>query len=194
MRTVIILIAIISSFSYLNAQEPDKTALILIDIQDFYFEGGAVELVNAQVAGEQAQMLLQLFRDMGLLVVHVKHKASKGSDINKVVWPLENEKVIEKTEVNAFIGTDLKEYLDAHQIEHIVMAGMQTHMCLEAGVRAAADFGYKVSVVEDACATRDLSYNGVVIPAEQVHFSTLSTLRSYAHIMKQEVFREKFLN
>lgn len=194
MRTVIILTVFISSFTYLNAQEPDKTALILIDIQDFYFEGGAVELVDAQEAGEQAQKLLQLFRDKGLLIVHVKHKATKGSDINKVVCPLVNEKVIEKTEVNAFIGTDLKEYLDAHHIEHIVMAGMQTHMCLEAGVRAAADFGYEVVVVEDACATRDLTYNGLVIPAEQVHFSTLSTLKSYAYIMKQEVFQEKFLN
>jgi len=35
-------------------------------------------------------------------------------------------------------------------------------------VRAAADLGYKVTVIHDACATRDQEFNGQVSPAAQV--------------------------
>ena len=40
---------------------------------------------------------------------------------------------------------------------------MMTHMCIDATARAAADLGYKVSVIEDACASRDLTYKSKVV-------------------------------
>jgi nicotinamidase-related amidase len=60
---------------------------------------------------------------------------------------------------------------------------MQTHMCLEGGVRAAHDFGFICFVVQDACATKDLVYDSITIPAKEVHFSTLHTLRAYSKII-----------
>ena len=167
---------------------------MLVDIQDFYFPGGAMELVNANEAGLIASNVLQLFRENKLLVIHIKHKAKKGAAINEVVRPFPNELVLTKTEVNAFKGTQLKAQLDKHGIKRLVIVGMQTHMCLEAAARASADFGYKVTVVEDACATRDLKYNDVLIPSAQVHASTLNTLQSYASVISFEVFKEKFFN
>jgi nicotinamidase-related amidase len=63
---------------------------------------------------------------------------------------------------------------------------MMTHMCVDATARAAADFGFQVWVAEDACATKDLEYNGTVIPAEHVHKAFLAALRSYGQVMTSE--------
>jgi len=64
-----------------------------------------------------------------------------------------------------------------------VLCGMQTHMCLEAATRAAADLGFECIVIGDACATKDLKFGDKVIKAEDVHYSTLATFRPYAKVM-----------
>ena len=51
---------------------PD-TALLVIDIQNFYFEGGLVPLTGSVEAGEQAKRVLDAFRAKRLPVMHVRH-------------------------------------------------------------------------------------------------------------------------
>ena len=59
-----------------------------------------------------------------------------------------------------------------------------THMCLDAGVRAACDLGFECAVLHDACATRALEFEGQSIPAAQVHGSFLAALgMAYATII-----------
>jgi nicotinamidase-related amidase len=95
------------------------------------------------------------------------------------VTPLDSEKVISKDSINSFKDTDLLEYLRQNDIKKLVICGMMTHMCVEAAVRAAADYGFEVTLVEDACATRALKYGEKEIPAEDVHYSTLASLSGY---------------
>lgn len=170
------------------AQKLDSTALILIDIQDFYFPGGAAELVEPEKAAKQASLVLKHFRENDGLVVHVKHKVNSGGDIYKSVVPIENEKVLTKTEVSCFNGTDLNIFLKEKNIKNVVLVGMQTHMCLEGGTRAAYDLGYKCTVIHDACATRDLKFGESTIKAADVHASTLATLKSYAKVVNFEEY------
>lgn len=123
------------------------------------------------------------------MVIHVKHDFAPGGGIHKAVAPLDGEKVIIKNEVNAFINTDLEAFLRNHERRELVIAGMQTHMCVEAAVRAAKDLGFVCTVISDACATRDLSIDGKTVSAEDVHLSTLATLnRTYARVMSLEEF------
>ena len=173
-----------------NAQKLDSTALILIDIQNFYFPGGAAALVEPEKAAEKAKLLLNYFRDNNGLVVHVKHDFNPGGEINIMVKPLESEKVFTKKEVNAFLNTGLNDYLKQNNIKYVTLCGMQTHMCLEGGTRAAHDLGYECTVVEDACATRDLKFGEVTIKAKEVHYSTLATLKSYAKVLSLNEFVE----
>ena len=63
---------------------------------------------------------------------------------------------------------------------------MQTHMCLEAATRAAADFGFSCIVIGDACATKDLKFGDKVIKAEDVHYSTLATFKPYAKVLNTD--------
>ncbi len=160
-----------------------EQALLIIDIQYFYFPGGDMALVDPEKAASNAGILLDHFRERDDLVLHVRHNYSPGGEIYDLVKPLNDEYVLTKNEVNAFLGTSLDSILKANSIMELVLCGMQTHMCMEAATRAAADLGYNCIVVEDACATRNLKYGDKLVAASDVHLSTLATLRSYAKII-----------
>jgi nicotinamidase-related amidase len=141
-------------------------------------------LENPEDASLNARKILDKFREKGLLVVHIRHNVQSGVEIHKSVSPIEGEKVISKNCPNAFKDTDLLEFLKSNKIKHIVIVGMQTHMCLEAATWAARDFDFDCTVIADACATRDLKYGDTVIKAQDVHLSTLSSLNgAYAKVM-----------
>lgn len=180
-----------------DASPGDSTGLLLVDIQNFYFPGGQVPLRGAEAAAKQAGQILKWFREKGWPVFHVRHiskklaaspdKLGREWEIHETVTPLGGERVIVKHHVSSFRDTRLDEMLKSAEIQHLVVCGMQTHMCLEAAVRTAADLGYRVTVVGDACATRDLEFEGTLVPAHLVHASTLATLKSgYANLSTTE--------
>jgi nicotinamidase-related amidase len=167
------------------------TALLIIDIQNFYFPGDGPGLVNVIPASLNAREVLLTFRDKKQLVIHVRHKSSKGFEINKNVEPIAGEKIITKEDVNSFKDTDLLEYLKKNDITRLVLIGMQTHLCLEAATRAAHDFGFECVVIEDACATKDVKYGDKVVKAEDVHYSTLATINNtYGKVINLKTFKE----
>ncbi|EGB14271.1 isochorismatase hydrolase [Pseudodesulfovibrio mercurii] len=171
------------------------TALLLIDLQNDYFPGGRMELVGGPEASARAAEALALFRKRGLPVYHVRHESTyegatfflpgtEGAAIHGSVRPLEGESVITKHYPNSFRDTDLLAQLRAAGVERLAVAGMMTHMCLDAGVRAAADLGFDCLVLADASATRDLVFAGRTIPAGQVHGAFLAALgAAYARVL-----------
>jgi nicotinamidase-related amidase len=176
-----------ASFSDLD----EHTALLIIDIQAFYYPEGAVPLVSPEAASANAKRLLDRFREEGMKVIHVGHNVREGGAFHPDVAPLEVEKVFMKDEVSAFNGTELDSYLRAEGITRLVICGMQTHMCVEGATRAAYDLGFEVIVVGDACATRDLEYGDQAVPAASVHASTLATIhRIYAEVVETGAFLE----
>ena len=177
-----------------------KRALILIDIQNDYFEGGKWSLEAMQIASTNAARVLAAARAAGDKVIHVRHEFegkdapffapdSTGADIHPLVQPLAGESVVLKHQVNAFLGTDLKAQLDATGIEQITLVGAMSHMCIDAAARASADFGYATTVIHDACATRDQDFEGRSIAAEQVHAAYMAALAfAYASVVSTEQY------
>ncbi len=174
-----------------------NTALLLIDIQKDYFPGGKMELVEPLAAAKRAYMLLQCFREHGGHHVHIQHVSLKpdaaffisgdrGTDIHDAAAHFEGEPIVQKHYPNSFRETNLLELLNDWGIERVVICGMMTHMCVDATVRAAADFGFKVIVAEDACATRDLRHGDTSIPADHVHKAFLAAFKSYGQVMTAE--------
>ena len=88
-----------------------ETALVIIDIQYFYFPGGSLPLVEPEKASRNTAKILAQFRDQGMLVVHIKHNAKSGAEIYPDVKPVKGEKIITTNEANGFAGTDLLKYL-----------------------------------------------------------------------------------
>jgi nicotinamidase-related amidase len=182
MKKLVFFLFIMTTVIISRSQVPDSTALVIIDIQDFYFPGGSLPLVHPELAARKAADLLAWFRERKMPVVHVGHLAKSGTGFQELVRPLPGEKIIMKKEVNAFLNTDLDAYLKDHHIRNLILCGMQTHMCLEGATRAAHDLGYACTVAADACATRDLTYLETTVKAADVHASTLATLKSYATV------------
>jgi len=175
-----IMVFLLIVFLYPNPEkENNATAMLLIDIQDFYFPGGRSPLENPEKASLNAQKILEKSREKGMLVVHIRHNARSGAEIHKQVTPINDEKVISKDHVNGFRDTDLLKYLRDHKVKKLVICGMMTHMCVEAATRAAHDFEFDCILIGDACATRDLKYGNQLIKAVDVHLSTLSSLDGY---------------
>lgn len=164
-----------------------SNALVMIDLQNDYFPGGAMELVGSDTAARRAKELLTAFRKRGLLVIHIQHislkpgatffiPGSPGTDIHPLVLPEKGELVFQKSLPNSFRDTSLLYHLDKEDITHLTIAGMMTHMCIDTTVRAAFDRGFSCTVAHDACATLDLSFNGETVPAAQVQTSFLAAL------------------
>ena len=157
-----------------------KQALVLIDLQNDYFPGGRLTLVGTEAAADNAAKLVAEFRAQKASVIHVRHESldpnptfflpgSAGAEINAKVKNKGDEPVITKNQVNAFQSTDLKRILDEQGITDLVIVGAMRHMCVDGATRAAVDFGYATTVIHDACATLDMEFNGVKVPAAQVH-------------------------
>ena len=84
---------------------------------------------------------------------------------------------------NAFRDTALLEFLRTAAVSRLAIAGMMTHMCVDASVRAAADYGFAVALAHDACATKELAFNGARIPAELVQSSFLAALAALVSVL-----------
>ena len=180
------------------------SALIIIDIQNDYFEGGSMSLVGSEKASENAKQILEQFRADSLPIVHIQHIAArptatfflpetKGAEIHENVKPLGQEKVIVKHFPNSFRETELLGYLKNENITDLVICGMMTHMCIDATTRAAKDFGFNIILIGDACATKDQEINGQVVKAEEVQKSFLAALNYYYSSVKttQQYLEEK---
>ena len=103
--------------------------------------------------------------------------------IHESVRPLSTEPVITKNFPNSFHATDLLERLKADNVGSLLICGMMSHMCVDATVRAAFDLGFSCILTHDACATRELTFNGITVPAAQVHASYMAALGAvYAQV------------
>jgi len=191
MKKIVFSIMILTILGVNLLAQPRSKALLIIDIQDFYFPGGKSALVEPEKAAANAALLLDRFRKDKMLVIHVRHNSETGMKINDIVKPLPSEKIITKNAVNCFVKTDLLDYLKTNKIDSLVICGMQTHMCVEAATRAASDMGFKCILIHDACATKDLKFGDRIIKATDVHYSTLSTLKNYAIVESTEDYLKK---
>lgn len=177
-----------------------KTALVLVDIQNDYFDGGDWPVDKMDTVSANAARLLESARAKGDTVIHIRHEipsdeapffrpGSEGAQIHASVAPAEGEPVILKHKANSFQDTSLRQDLDAAGVTDVVICGAMSQMCIDATSRAAADFGYAVTVVEDACGAKELAHGGVEVPAEQVHAAFMAPLAmSYAKVVRADDF------
>jgi nicotinamidase-related amidase len=173
-------------------------ALLLIDIQNDYFPGGAMELVGSPQAGIQAGRLLDAFRQKSLPVIHVQHISTRpgasffvpdtaGVRIHESVAPMAGETVLQKNFPNSFRETPLLTHLRKLEVTQLVIAGMMTQMCIDTSTRAAADLGFQCVLAHDACATKALSFAGATVSAENVQTAFLAALNGlFARVLSAE--------
>lgn len=177
-----------------------KRGLIVVDLQKEYLPTGKLPLSGIESAAANAARVIADARAAGMPIFHIRHEflhgeapvfipGSEGVEIQPAVAPADGEPVIVKNYVNAFRDTDLRQQLDAKAVEEVVVVGAMSHMCVDAAVRAAADMGYPVTVLHDACATLDLEFQGVTVPAAQVQAAMMAAFEfGYAAVKSTDEY------
>ncbi len=80
-------------------------------------------------------------------------QGSRDHEIIEELKPRAGESVLNKTSIGAFASTGIDHLLRALGKDQLYMTGVSTNMCVESTAREAADRGYLVTIVENACAT-----------------------------------------
>jgi nicotinamidase-related amidase len=88
-----------------------------------------------------------------LLASCSNHVGSREHEILDELKPVAGEHVLRKTTVGAFASTPIDSLLRSLRVDQLYMVGVSTNMCVETTAREAADRGYQVTLVEDACGT-----------------------------------------
>ncbi len=184
----------IAAFMAERAIEPDKTALVIIDMQ--YATGHRTGALARRMEAEgtwstvawrfdrihnlvipNAQKLLERFRARRRRIAYVtlgcaladysdapphmvKLLSANGSLVGsrqhaivEELAPAPGDALVNKTTIGAFASSGIDSLLRAWGVQQIYMLGVSTNMCVETTAREAADRGYLVTLVEDACAT-----------------------------------------
>ena len=164
-----------------------KRAVIIVDLQKDYLATGRFALTGIDAAAANAARIVEASREKGDRIVHVHHISKEadsplfapntdGIQPIPAVAPQEGDTVVIKNYPNSFRETVLQQTLQAEGISDVVVIGAMSDVCIDATARAAADLGYNLTVVHDACATRDKAFGDSVVPAAQVHATIMSAL------------------
>jgi nicotinamidase-related amidase len=180
-----------------------NSALLLLEIQNDYFPNGRIPLEKSLDASAKALSALLAFREKKLPIIHAQHistqpdatyflPCTKGAEFYPTVAPNKNETIIKKHYPNSFKDTGLLNHLIKNQINHLVICGMMTQLAIDATVRAAYDLGFSCTVLQDACAARQLEFNQSTISEQHVHFAFLAALQnSYATVLSTDDYLQK---
>lgn len=174
-------------------------ALIVVDVQkgfdDHAYWGGNR---NNPTAENKVAQILAKWRELELPIFHIQHSSTEpqsllnpqhpGFELKDGFQPQGNEPLIVKHVNSAFIGTNLKERLDAQNIDTVVIVGLTTNHCISTTTRMSGNLGYNTYLVADATATFDrVGINGEKYEAEMLHLTTMANLRDeFAQVVNTE--------
>jgi nicotinamidase-related amidase len=162
------------------------TSLLLLDAQINMFDPSE-PVFGAQHLLETLQSLLAKTRASNIPVVYIQNNGSEGYPdqpntpgwfIHPSIAPQKEDLIFQKTSPDAFHKTALHRELQSCGIRRLIVAGMQSELCIDATCRHAVDLGYQVTLVGDAHST----FDSEGAPAEKVIAETNQELSALVQI------------
>lgn len=135
-----------------------KTALLVVDVQNALIKA---KPYHVDIFLNDLKRLIFHCRKNAIEVIFVRHHdddlkyGSHDWEIFSELEPSSEEKIIDKTFNSAFRDTELRKYLDQRGISQVIITGMQTELCIDATIKVAFEFGYKVIVPKGLTSTFD---------------------------------------
>lgn len=166
-----------------------KRALLVIDVQNEYVTG-ALKICHPDLLTSipNIEVAMDAAADHGAALVLVQHvegedapvfaRGSDGAALHSSVADRDPDHLITKSDVSAFAGTDLEEWLRANDIDTVAIAGYMTQHCCAGTARDAAALGFTVEFLSDATGTLDLVNAAGSVSADALHLSVLVTMDS----------------
>lgn len=169
--------------------DPATTALLVIDVQNEYFDGKA-PIPDGDAALEHIRAAIDAAEHAGMHVVYVQHevlqrergvflRGTHGFELHPQLEPRSGDPLIVKHYPGAFAQTDLDEVVRANGITQIAISGYMTHMCCDTTAREGFQRNLKVLFLDDATATRDVEHPSLgKVGHADLHRATLLTQAS----------------
>ncbi|GHO49282.1 cysteine hydrolase family protein [Ktedonospora formicarum] len=142
--------------------EKTNTALIVIDIQMYMFspenpvyQGELLleKIGSLQEKAHRAEVPIIYVQQGRPRKGHPLEMGSPGWQLHPILVPGPQDIIIQKQMPSTFYQTTLDEYLSTHRIKKLVIAGIQTELCVDTTCREASDKDYDVTLVKDAHST-----------------------------------------
>ncbi len=172
-----------------------KSALLVIDMQNGLFNGEP-KPHNAKFVLSNILSLIEYCRLNDRPIIFIRHVGEKGTPLDpngpntQLITDLSfnphKDTVIEKMYPSSFKNTVLKEVLEKLDIDEIIMTGMKTEYCIDTTVRAASEYGYKVTLISDAHTTTDsaaLNASQIIDHHNQVLSNAFAQLKTTAEFI-----------
>lgn len=149
-----------------------RDAFVLVDVvQTFEHEDGERLLESFRARHGGFVEALERARADGLPVIYANDNfgvwdgdaprllrqalEGRGGELVEAIAPREGETFVVKPRYSAFDHTPLELILRELEIERLLLSGMSTEGCVAQSAIGARELGFKVTVVEQACATVD---------------------------------------
>lgn len=139
--------------------------LLVIDVQNDYFDGGKFPLWNTERTLTSAVHAIELARAKNIPVVLVQHvvpagagpflqEGTTGAEIHaRIRGAAPEAPVVVKSYADGFVKTNLEETLSKLGSTELVVCGMMTQNCVtHTAISKSAD-RYAVTIAADACTT-----------------------------------------
>ena len=125
-------------------------------------------------------------------------KGTSTYEVHRELGPLPTELIIDKNSQGAFNSSAIDYYLQALDIQNLVITGTATSHCVENTARDANDRGYNVILVEDACGDVEINNHQVTMKTFARAFgtvkSTAEVINDFSRLLTREFTDKKELN
>lgn len=172
--------------------EPEKTALLVIDMQnDFVKEGAVLEVKGIRKELPKLKSFIDFCRNKGILVIYTRHcfnqknnpiearmfpvlwksglrEGTEDWEICDAIKPDKKDVLVNKTRYDAFFNTKLEKILRAKDIETVIITGTMTEICCESTARSAMFHDYQVIFCSDLTFTN----------SRETHKNTVEVIRA----------------
>lgn len=157
-----------------------RRALIVIDVQNEYVTGNLlIEYPDIILSLANIGRAIDAANARGVPVVLVQNiapatsplfaRGSQGAALHETVTSRPFAHHLEKSLPSAFAGTDLADWLSAHQINTLTVAGYMTHNCDDSTIKHALHAGLSVEFLSDAAGSLSYQNRAGYAGAEEIH-------------------------
>ena len=164
-------------------------ALLVIDMQNDYFEGGAFPLWNTQQTLKNVQVAIAKAVEQNITVIHIQHVADEKMGIapffnsqtpgvqihSDILAAADNAPIVVKTFADAFEGTQLQQLLQSMGCEELLLCGMMTQNCVTHTAISKTAEDYQVSILSDCCTTTDEMIHNIALHGVSTRVSLVTT-------------------
>jgi nicotinamidase-related amidase len=165
-----------------------RRALLVIDVQNEYFAGGALPVTYPQGTLPRILQAMEAATTSGVPVVVVRHteppgqaafqRGTAGWELRPEIEERQRDHLVEKRLPGSFTDTDLEAFLRERQVDTVAVTGYMSQMCCDTTARQASHLGLKVEFLSDATGTLDIDNEAGRIDGASLHNAILVTQQS----------------